>query len=96
MTCVFFVYSKSEYTLESVSESVRLHDNSSKAHPTVMKFCTQFEDENDWSKPSKIVAKNVIISYANIDLSRFSLIMKKHVNYYTPFDREFHGLQNGT
>jgi hypothetical protein len=47
--------------------------------------------------------KNVIIScvfYANIDLSRFSLktfslIIQKNLNYYIPFDREFHGLQNG-
>src|ERR1700722_9902710 len=78
----FFVYSKSEYTLESVSvsvrPSVRIHDNSSKAHPIVMKFCTQnclinisveFEDENDWSRPSRVIAKNVIIFYGNIDLS---------------------------
>ena len=67
------MYSKSEYTLESVSVSVRLHDNSSKAHPIVMKFCTQnclinisveFEDENDSSKNGLVIAKNVIISWA--------------------------------
>jgi hypothetical protein len=55
----FFVYSKSEYTIESVSVPGRLHDNSSKAHPIVMKFCTQnclinisveFEDGNDSSR----------------------------------------------
>ena len=45
----FFVYSKSEYTLESVSMSVRpsvrpsgrLHDNSSQFHPIELKFCAQ-------------------------------------------------------
>ena len=35
---MFFVYSKSEYTLKSVSVSGRLHDNSSKGHPMVIKF----------------------------------------------------------
>ncbi len=63
-----FVYSKSEYTIESVSVSVRLHDNSSKAHLIVMKFCTQnclinisveFEDENDSSRNGLVIAKNV-------------------------------------
>ena len=57
----FFVYSKSEYTLESVSVSGRLHDNSPKARPIVTKFSIQnglinisveFEDENDWSRNS--------------------------------------------
>ncbi len=64
------VYSKREYTLESVSMSGRLSDNSAKAYPIVMKFCAQnrlidisveFEDENDWSTPSRFIAKNVII-----------------------------------
>ena len=58
-----FVYSKKEYTLESVSVSgrpaVRLHDNSSQLHSIELKFCTQnclinisveFEDENDRSR----------------------------------------------
>ena len=44
-----FVYSKSEYTLESVSMAVRpsvrpsgrLHDNSSQFHPIELKFCAQ-------------------------------------------------------
>jgi hypothetical protein len=53
--------------------SVRLHDNSSKAHPILMKFCTQnclinisiwFEDENDWSRSSWVIAKHVILSCA--------------------------------
>ena len=57
---------------QCVRPAVRLHDNSSKAHPIVMKFCTQnclinisveFEDEKDWSRPSRVIAKNVIISY---------------------------------
>ncbi len=34
-----FVYSKSENTLESVSMSGRLHDNSSRANPIGMKLC---------------------------------------------------------
>ena len=37
----FFVYSKSEYTLESVSVSGRLHDNSSQLHSIELKFCAQ-------------------------------------------------------
>jgi hypothetical protein len=37
-----------------------------------------------------------MLFYANIDLSRFSLVIKtKHLNYSIPFDREFHELQNG-
>jgi hypothetical protein len=39
MLASFFVYSKSEYTIKSVSVSGRIHDNSSKANPIVMKFC---------------------------------------------------------
>jgi hypothetical protein len=60
---VLFVYSKSEYTLESVSMAVRpagrLHDNSSQLHSIELKFCAQnclinisveFEDENTPSR----------------------------------------------
>ena len=60
---LFFVYSKSEYTLESVSvsgsPSGRLHDNSSQLHSIELKFCAQnclinisveFEDEKDPSR----------------------------------------------
>jgi hypothetical protein len=36
----FFVYSKSEYTIESASVSGGLHDNSSKLHPIKLKFYT--------------------------------------------------------
>ena len=69
-----FVYSKSEYTLESVSvsvrPSVRLHDNSSQLHPIALKICTQnclinisveFEDENDPSRNDWAIEKIVII-----------------------------------
>ena len=51
---LFFVYSKSEDTLKSVSVSGRLHDNSREPHPIVMEFLSQlhlidisveFEDE---------------------------------------------------
>ena len=68
------MYSKSEYTLESVSVSgrpaVRLHDNFWKAHPIGLKFCTQnclinisveFEDENDPSRNDWAIEKIVII-----------------------------------
>ena len=68
------MYSKSEYTLESVSVSVRpavrLHDNSPQLHPIVLKFCTQnclsnisveFEDENDPSRNGCVIEKIVII-----------------------------------
>ena len=68
------VYSKSEYTLDSVSvsvrPSVRLHDNSSQLHPIELKFCTQnclinisveFEDENDPSRNNWAIEKIVII-----------------------------------
>jgi hypothetical protein len=68
------VYSKSEYTLESVSASgrpaVRLHDNSSQLHPIELKFCTQncltnisveFEDENDPARNGRVIEKIVII-----------------------------------
>jgi len=63
---LFIVYSKSEYTIGSVSVPGRIHDNSSKANPIVMKFCAwnrlidisvEFEDENDWSTPSWFMAK---------------------------------------
>jgi hypothetical protein len=65
-----FVYSKSEYTLESVSMSGRLHDNSWKTNPIDVKFCTQyylikisveFEDEQNSSRIYWVIAKNVII-----------------------------------
>ena len=64
-----FVYSKSEYTIESVSVAVRLHDNSSQLHPIELKFCTQnslinisveFEDEKDPSRNGWIIEKIVI------------------------------------
>ena len=53
------MYSKSEYTLESVSVSDRLHDNSSQLHSIELKICAhnclinisvEFEDENDPSR----------------------------------------------
>jgi hypothetical protein len=70
MRCILFVYSKSEYTLESVSMSVRLHDNSSQLHSIELKFCTQnclinisveFEGENDPSRNDWAIKKVVII-----------------------------------
>jgi hypothetical protein len=84
---IIFVYSKSEYTLKSVSVSVRaagrLHDYSWKAHSIVMKFSTQlylinisleFEDENNLSRIYWVTPRNIIIFYANIDLFQFSQI----------------------
>ena len=65
-----FVYSKSEYTLESVSMSGRLHDNSSQLHSIELKFGTQnclinisveFEDEKDPSRNGWVIEKLVII-----------------------------------
>ena len=41
LTHFVFVYSKSEYTIESISMSGRLHDNSRKTHSIVMKFLPQ-------------------------------------------------------
>ncbi len=69
------VYSKSKYALESVSvrPSSRLHDNSWKPNPIVMKFCTQnylinisveFEDENNSSRICWVTVENVIIFYS--------------------------------
>ncbi len=71
---LLFVYSKSEYTLELVSMSVRpagrLHDNFWKAHPIAMKFSTQhylikisveFEDQNNSSRIYWVTARNIII-----------------------------------
>ena len=67
------MYSKSEYTLESVSVSVRLHDNFWKDSPVVMKFSTQhylinisvkFEDENNSSRIYWVTARNIIIFYS--------------------------------
>ena len=64
------MYSKSEYTLESVSVSGRLHDNSSQLHSIELKFCTQnflinisveFEDEKDPSRNDWVIEKIVII-----------------------------------
>jgi hypothetical protein len=91
----------------------RLHDNSSKLHPIVMKFCTQnclinisleFEDENDSSRNCWVIAKNVFISCAFLCKhwpipifvkDFFCHNQNKNLNYNIPFDREFHGLQNG-
>jgi len=83
-----FVYSKSEYTLESVSvsvrPSVRLHDNFWKNSPIVMKFSTQhypmnisveFEDGHDSSRIYWFLAGTTVISYSfdgNIDPFQFS------------------------
>jgi hypothetical protein len=71
---LLFVYSKSEYTLESVSMAVRpagrLHDNSSQLHSIELKFCAQnclinisveFEDENTPSRNGWVIEKIVII-----------------------------------
>jgi hypothetical protein len=67
---VLFVYSKSEYTIESVSVSGRLHDNFSQLHPIELKFCIQnclinisveFKDENDLSRHDWAIKKIVII-----------------------------------
>ncbi len=67
---LIFVYSKNSYTLESVSMSGRLHDNSSQLHPIELKFCTQnclinisveFEDKNDPSRNDRAIEKIVII-----------------------------------
>jgi len=71
---LFFVYSKSEYTLESVSvfvrPSARLHDNSSQLHSIALKFCAlnclinilvEFEDEKDPSRNGWVIEKIVII-----------------------------------
>ena len=64
------MYSKSEYTLESVSVSGRLHDNSSQLHSGELKFCAQnclinisveFEDEKDPSRNGWVIEKIVII-----------------------------------
>ena len=68
---VIFVYSKSSYTIESVSVSGRLHHNSLKRDLVVIKFCTQnciinipieFEDETDWARPSCVIVNRLIIS----------------------------------
>jgi hypothetical protein len=69
-----FVYSKSEYTLKSVSvsgrPSGRLHDNFRTDDPIVTKFSTQmylikvsveFEDEQNSSRIYWVITKNVII-----------------------------------
>ncbi len=71
---IIFVYSKNEYTLESVSMSVRpagrLRDNSWKTNPINVKFCTQyylikisveFEDDQNSSRIYWVIVKNVII-----------------------------------
>ena len=70
------MYSKSEYTLESVSMSVRpagrLHDNSSQLHSIELKFGAQnclinisveFEDEKDPSRNGWVIEKIVIIDH---------------------------------
>ncbi len=69
-----FVYSKSEYTIESVSVSVRpsgrIHDNFWKDSPIVMKFSTQhylinisveFEDEPNSPKIYWVSASSILI-----------------------------------
>ncbi len=35
------------------------------------------------------------LTYPGFDNKNSSLIIKENLNYYIPFDREFHGLQNG-
>ena len=64
------MYSKSEYTLESVSVSGRLHDNSLQIHSIELKFCVQnclinisveFEDEKDPARNGWVIEKIVII-----------------------------------
>ena len=63
------MYPKSEYTLESVSVSGRLHDRSSQLHAIELKFCAQnflinisaeFEDEKDPSRNGWVIEKIVI------------------------------------
>jgi hypothetical protein len=71
---VVFVYSKSEYTLESVSMSVcpsgRLHDNFLKVQSIVMKFSThhylinisaEFEDEPNSPRIYWVSASSILI-----------------------------------
>jgi hypothetical protein len=64
------VYSKSEYTIESVSVAGRLHDNASQLHSIQVRFRAQkylmnisveFEDENDPSRNGWVIEKIVII-----------------------------------
>ena len=72
---MLFVYSKSEYTLKSVSMSVRPAVNTiapEKTHPIVMKFLPQlylinisveFEDELNLPRISWISATSILIFY---------------------------------
>ena len=66
----FIVYSKSEYTLESVTVSGRLHDNSLQIHSIELKFCApnclinisvEFEDEMDPARNGWVIEKIVIV-----------------------------------
>ena len=68
---LFFVYSKSESTLESVSVPIRLYDNFWRNNPILMKFPTQhypmnilidFEDGFYWSKIYWFSAGTTVIS----------------------------------
>ena len=72
---MFLVYSKSEYTLESVSVSGRLHDNFWKNSPIVMKFSTQhylinisleFEDEPNSPRIYWVSASSILIFYRTL------------------------------
>ena len=85
------MYSKSEYTLESVSVSVRpsgrLHDNFRKESQIVMKVSTQFslinvsvefEDEKDPSRNGWVIEKNVIIDQT-IPEGGYSHFFKKNI-----------------
>ena len=94
---LFIVYSKSEYTLESVSvrPAVHLHDNVRKESKIVMKFSTKFslinvsvdfEDEPDWGNSSSDMAKNT-------HFSLWSLIRK---STYICFHNFFYHSQNKT
>ena len=93
-----FVYSKSVYTLKSVSmsgrPSVRLHDNSRKTHPIVVKFLPQlylinisveFEDEPNWPRIYWVFARSILIFYSISNEANFWLHAESIKA--TPFDR---------
>ena len=93
------MYSKSEYTLESVSVSVRLHDNSSQFHPIELKFCAhnclinisvEFEDENDPSRNGWVIEKIVIIDQT-IPEGKYRDFFKKNI-----FLRIIHNIYKST